>query len=106
MIWAFAIKWFGWLPKVKREVWYGLAAALAFWWLWNTAESAGEARERAKWEQVAREAAERAREADSAATGAIEATRNEVEQTNDQARAAATGSDDPLAAGFDRLRNR
>lgn len=50
------------------------------------------------------EAVSRAREADERATAASGATREGIEATNAEARAAAAQSDDPLRAGLDKLR--
>ena len=53
---------------------------------------------------VRQKALQRAREADSAATGASERTSENVEAGNQRARDAAAGSDDPLRAALERLR--
>lgn len=50
------------------------------------------------------EALETAREADEAAHGAAGNTRDAIERSNTDAKAAADRSDDPLAAGLERLR--
>jgi hypothetical protein len=50
------------------------------------------------------EALETAREADEAAHGAAGNTRDAIERSNADAKAAAAGADDPLRAGLDRLR--
>lgn len=50
------------------------------------------------------EALSDAREADERAHEAGESTRDAIERSNADAKAAADGSDDPLAAGLDRLR--
>lgn len=59
---------------------------------------------RADREQAGTVALTEARRADEAAQGQIEATRTEVERTNDEARTAASGSDDPLGSALERLR--
>jgi hypothetical protein len=50
------------------------------------------------------EALSNAREADERAETAGNRTRDAIERSNTDAKAAADGSDDPLAAGLDRLR--
>ena len=50
------------------------------------------------------EALSDAREADERAHGAAETTRDAIERSNTDVKAAADGSDDPLRAGLDRLR--
>lgn len=97
--WAF-------LKGVPREVWYVLAAGLALYAYGEARHKAGESEVRAEWAEATRKAVEAAREADSAAGEAVTETINEVEAGNAQARDAASGSDDPLAAGLNSLRNR
>lgn len=46
----------------------------------------------------------RARKADETAHGAAQGKIKQVEQSNEQAREAADGSDDPLKSAFDELR--
>lgn len=53
---------------------------------------------------VAVEVLERNERAGEAAQATLEAHKTEVEQVNDDARKAASGSDDPLRAGLDSLR--
>ena len=96
----------GAIKSVPAWVWVAFASVAAIWMAYNAGISAGEAQERAKWEEAARKATERAREADSAATGAINETIETVEQGNEQARQAASGSDDPLRSALDSLRAR
>lgn len=100
MIWA-AFAWFRALPRG----WHYLAGAVALLltaWVWHLFAVRGAVR--ADREQAASTALQTARDADAASVGAREATRNEVEQTNADARDAANRSDDPLRAALDSLR--
>jgi hypothetical protein len=92
------------LKRIPWQVWCGIAVVAGLFILWNVAGNAGEARVEAEQADTARKATERAREADNAAGKATDDTRNDVEQTNDQARDAADGSDDPLRDGLNSLR--
>lgn len=51
------------------------------------------------------EALQEAREADHVADAVVQEAESQVEAENEAARQAATGSDDPLRAGLDQLRN-
>ena len=94
-------------PKAaKLLAWAGvlLLAVLALWMAYSLAYNRGEADERSKWEA----AAEILRDADAAADAealdvAIE-TKGNIDASNERAKQAAAGSDDPLASGFDSLR--
>lgn len=92
------------LKGVPREVYYAAAAAIALLLIYNTGRNHGEADVQAAWDSATRAAIQQARDADEAANRAIDNTRNNVEQSNEQARDAATGSDDPLGAGLRSLR--
>lgn len=104
MIMSLLLKGWGILKMVPREVWYALAALAVVWFYGNQRYDAGRDECRAEYAEAAREAIEQARQADAVAGEAIQATKDEVEQKNDEARNAAAGSDDPLRAGLDRLR--
>lgn len=56
--------------------------------------------------KVAAQVAKAVAAGNEAAGVAVEAKRTQVEQTNETARQAASGSDDPLRAGLDSLRAR
>lgn len=56
--------------------------------------------------EVTKAVTSQAAQAGDAAHSAVSTTQTKVEQQNDEARKAAAGSDDPLRAGFDRLRER
>ncbi len=64
----------------------------------------GKASERAAQAIAAAEQAELAREADVKAREAVAGTVKSIDGQNDRARAAASRSDDPLAAGLRELR--
>ena len=89
------------LPRWAQAV-AGAALLIAAFliWDWLDDRAAIKAHEGAVAGQVAKQA-------DAAATSAadaVNATQTEVGKTNEQARRDAAVSDDPLAAGFDRLR--
>lgn len=54
--------------------------------------------------RIAGEVARQTSAAATSAAAAVHQTQTEVDQTNDEARRAAAGSDDPLRSGLDRLR--
>ena len=90
----------------NRWVQYGLAAVAAgglfLWWLHSREQAAVAAAMAA----MAVAAARKAKHADEAAVGKSEAIKDEVEKANAKARDEAAGSDDPLRAALDSLRNR
>lgn len=96
---SFGAVW-GFLKGVPSGVWVAIAAAALLWWIDNRAYDRGYSARTAEYEQAAREAAERAREADGFSRGVSDNTRNEVERQNDEARDRAENSDDPLADGL------
>lgn len=96
MLISFGAVW-GFLKGVPSGVWVAIAAALLLWWIDNRAYDRGYSDRTAEYEQAAREAAERAREADGFSRAKSDETRTTVEEGNEQARSAADGSDDPLA---------
>lgn len=92
------------IASLPRWAWYGIAgvaAAIAFLLWLNAREEAAVERDRAK---ARVETVERAREADTAAVGQIEAVQTKVERRNVKAREAAANSDDPLKDALDALR--
>lgn len=83
--------------------WGALAAlAVAAFLLWDWRDDARAIAEHDAAAAV--QAVATARAADAHARAATDSSINEVESTNDEARAAAENSDDPLAAGLRRLR--
>lgn len=90
----------GFLSKLPREVWYALAAVVAWWVFSNHYEQQGYDKRTAEYAEIARKAALRAKKADDAAIGAVDAERGAVEASNQAARDAAEGSDDPLRDGL------
>ena len=108
MTWV-AIKLFfgnalGFLSKLPREVWYALAAVVVWWIFSNHYEQQGYDKRTAEYAEIARQAALKAKEADDAALGAVDAEKGAVEASNQKARDAAEGSDDPLKSGLDSLK--
>ena len=107
MTWV-AIKLFfspalGFLSKLPREVWYALAAVAAWWVFSSHYEQQGYDKRTAEYAEIARQAALKAQKADEAAIGAVTAETDAVEASNQAARDAAEGSDDPLKSGLDAL---
>jgi len=94
------------LGKIPREVYYAIAAAVALLLIYNTGRNHGEADVQAAWDAATRAAIQQGRDADESAREAIDNTRQSTEQTNDEAREAASGSDDPLRSGLNSLRAR
>jgi FtsZ-interacting cell division protein ZipA len=90
---------------IPRWVWIavalGIAALLFGIWLADRERKAVEADRSVSRGKVL----ERARDADERAHGAGEATREAIERSNADAKAASGGSDDPLRAAFDSLRS-
>lgn len=64
----------------------------------------GAANERAEQAEVERKAVEKAREADSAAGASVKETNDAIEDGNQRARDAASGSSDPLGDALRSLR--
>lgn len=94
-------------PKLAKAGAWGimlLLASLALWWAYNHAYSNGKHDERAKWEAASAKIIEADAEADTVALETAATTKGQIDDGNERAKAAAAGSDDPLAAGFDSLR--
>ena len=105
MIWAIASSALGWVKKnVPREVWYALGTLALLWFVYSHGKSVGYGQSEAEHAEVARKAAEQAREADAVSGSVVDQSKNEVEQGNERARDAANGSDDPLRDGLNGLR--
>jgi hypothetical protein len=83
--------------------WLAIISAVASL-AWLHGCSTGVEREKDRQAVITAKAVERARKADQNAAAAVSAHKNEVERTNDEARKAAIGSDDPLKAALDSLR--
>lgn len=77
-----------------------LALYLAYSWAWDR----GRDHERARWEAAAAKIEAADAKADAAGTIAAAQTKGTIDAGNERAKAAAAGSDDPLAAGFNSLR--
>ncbi len=109
MIWAITIlaRW-GVPEGVRRPlaILIGIMALVALlaasWALWLHFHDKGVI-ERHE-EQVTKQVDAISSEAAASASAAVDHSRNEVEIGNEQARAAASGSDDRLKSGLDRLR--
>lgn len=101
---ALALKAWGLLKSVPREVWYIAAAVLAIWLYGNARYNAGYEKRSAEYAEMAAKAVIQAREADEVARDTVEASKGAVEAGNDRARDAAKDSDDPLADGLRELR--
>lgn len=96
--------WFTALPrsaKLALAVIAGLLLAWALWSLWLRGHDRAVI-ERHE-EVIEAEVERKAGEASEAAADAAAATKSDVEKTNDEARKAADGSDDPLRAALDSL---
>lgn len=92
------------LGKVPREVWYGIAAIIAFFVITSHYEQRGYDKRSAEYAEIARQAAVKANKADTAATATVTNETASVADSNAKAREAAEGSDDPLADGLGALR--
>lgn len=94
------------LPDGIRAILYAIAAGVAGWALMTAYLHFRDARVIREHEASVREAiAERTERAEAAADEAAAQRKQQVETTNEQARKAADGSDDPLRAAFERLRS-
>lgn len=89
------------LPRWAQAL-AGAAALIAAFLLWDWLDDRGVISDHEA--KVAQQVEQKTTAANAAATSAADATRTEVEQTNDQARRAAAGSNDPLKSGLDGLR--
>lgn len=94
-------------PRVaKLASWaiVALLALLALWLAYSWAWDRGRDHERAKWEAAAEILEDADAIADAEALDVAHETKETIDAQNDDARAAAAGSDDKLRAGLDRLR--
>lgn len=94
-------------PKVaKAGAWaiMLLLAALALWWAYSWAYGNGRDDERARWEAASAKVIAADVKADTVALDTAATTKGQIDDGNERAKAAAAGSTDPLAAGFDSLR--
>jgi outer membrane murein-binding lipoprotein Lpp len=90
-----------WFMGIWR--WLAIIAAVAsLTWLHGC--QTGAQREKAAQAAQTAKAIEKARKADQSAAQAVSKAKQETEQSNADAKAAAAGSDDPLRAGLDSLR--
>lgn len=81
-----------------------LLVLAALWGAYLWAYDNGRDDERAKWEAAAEMLEDADAAADAEALDVADQSKGLIDHGNEQARAAAAGSDDPLAAGFDSLR--
>lgn len=79
-------------------------AALALWWAYSWAYDNGRDDERARWEAAAAKLVAADAKADAAGTVTAAETKGRVDATNEQAKADADRSVDPLNAIAERLR--
>ena len=94
-------------PKAaKLLAWAGvlLLAVLALWMAYSWAYNRGEAAERTKWEAAAEILRDADAAADAEALDVATETKETIDESNERAKQAAAGSDDPLARGLDSLR--
>ena len=106
MIWATLLPIRKFLANLPAEFWYvvsGLLLLAATAWAFD---GRGYDRRDAEQAEIERKALEVAREGDAVAHDAIDQATDKVEQENEEAKAAADGSDDPLRDAFDILRTR
>lgn len=84
------------LKSVSREVWYLIAAALLLWWVYNLGYGEAEEDMRAQQAEEARQIAEKTRNADEVARGAVAREKATSDEKTERAREAARNSEDPL----------
>jgi hypothetical protein len=101
MIWATIARLAG---KVPERVWIGLAVLAVALVVFQLGKCSGADQERARQAQIERKAIERTRGADDAARQTITKGQDDVRQSNERAREAASGSDDPLRSFADSVR--
>jgi hypothetical protein len=89
---------------IPWQVWAALGALLLLFIAYSQGKGAGVAQERAKQAQIERKAIERTRGADDAARQKVTKGQDDVRQSNERAREAASGSDDPLRSFADSVR--
>lgn len=87
------------------QAWAAIGFVLVVGLSYCAGDSNGYDRRDAEQAEIERKAAEIARDADSDAGSAVDQTKSEVEQGNEDARNAADGSDDPLRDGLNSLRD-
>lgn len=94
-------------PKAAKLAAWGFMLLLAFLalyaaysWAWDR----GRDSERARWEAASAKVEQADAKADTAALETTATTKGQIDDANERAKAAAAGSDDPLARGLDSLR--
>lgn len=92
------------LAKLPWQLWVVLAVLLTAWLWGNHRYSQGYAASEAKHAETARKAVTKARTADEAARGTVDAEKRSADATEARAREAAAGSDDPLKSGLEALK--
>jgi Flp pilus assembly protein TadB len=101
VIWAAVARYINMVPE---RVWRWAAVALAAVLLFQLGQCSGADRERARQAQIEAQAAKNARKRDEAAGAAVRREQDDVRESNQRARDAAAGSDDPLRSFLDSLR--
>lgn len=94
-------------PKAARLLaWVGvlLLAVVALYAAYSWAWDKGRDHERTKWEAAAEILRDADAAADAEALDVATETKGTIDASNERAKQAAAGSDDPLASGFDSLR--
>lgn len=94
-------------PKMAKAGAWGIVialAALALWWAYSWAYGNGRDDERARWGAASAKVIAADVKADTVALDTAATTKGQIDDGNERAKQAASGSDDPLAAGFDSLR--
>ena len=81
-----------------------LLAALALWWAYSWAYGNGRDDERARWEAASAKVIAADVKADTVANNVANATKGQIDDGNERAKAAAAGSPDPLGDGIGSLR--
>lgn len=94
-------------PRVAKLASWAIVALLALLCLWaaySFAYDNGRDDERAKWEAAAETLEDADAIADAESLDVAHETKGTIDASNERAKQAAAGSDDPLAAGLDSLR--
>lgn len=94
-------------PRTAKLVSWAIVAVLALLGLWlaySWAYSNGRDDERARWEAAAAKIEAADVKADAAGTVAAAETKKDIDDANERAAAAASGSSDPLRDGLNSLR--
>lgn len=93
------------VKSLPRELWIGVGVVILLGLIAGLSYCAGGNAETAGQERASREAMETARGADDVAGKAVAEEIDKTEMENENARNAASGSDDPLRDGLNSLRS-